>query len=288
MDRFSQLALSAARMAEADSGISIAAAAGARRSGRRDGDRRAVRVRELLPDPPRARPGPDEPLRDRPDHPEHGGRLGLDGARRAGAARCGMHGLRGVEHGNRRRSRRDPPRPRRRHVLRRDGGADHARRHSGLHRDASTLTPERRPEGCVTAVRLWPRRVRYGRGCGNARARGARARTRARRQDLRGGAGLRRLVRREPRLRSGSDGGESGSRDEDGVLRRRDRARGRGVRERSRDVDAVRRLRARRACSSSRSARRRRTGRPSPRRRAPRGTAWALQERSRRSSRRSR
>ena len=48
---------------------------------------------------------------------------------------------------------------------------------------------ERRPETRVTAVRLWPRRVRYGRGCGegSSRARGARARTRPRRQDLRGG-----------------------------------------------------------------------------------------------------
>ena len=83
---------------------------GARRRGGGDGDRRAVRLRELLPDSPRARAGPHEPLRDRSDHPQHGGRLGLDGARRTGTARGRVHGVRRIEHGDRRRPRRDPPR----------------------------------------------------------------------------------------------------------------------------------------------------------------------------------
>ena len=39
----------------------------------------------LLPEPARARPRPHEPVLDRPDHPEHGRRVGLDGARRARA-----------------------------------------------------------------------------------------------------------------------------------------------------------------------------------------------------------
>ena len=80
-----------------------------------------------------------------------------------------------------------------------------------------------------------------GEAAGDARARGARARARARREDLRGGARLRRLLRREPRVRPGSDRREPRSRDADGVHRRRDRARGRRLRQRARDVDAVRR-----------------------------------------------
>ena len=56
-----------------------------RRRRGRDRDRRPLRLRGLLPEPARARARPDEPVRDRPDHPEHGRGLGLDGARRARA-----------------------------------------------------------------------------------------------------------------------------------------------------------------------------------------------------------
>ena len=50
--------------------------------------------------------GPDrvEPVLDPRDHPQHGRRLGLDGARHAGAAVVAVHRLRRLEHGDRRRA----------------------------------------------------------------------------------------------------------------------------------------------------------------------------------------
>jgi 3-oxoacyl-[acyl-carrier-protein] synthase II len=74
------------------------------------------------------------------------------------------------------------------------GRADHPRRHRRLRRDASALTAQRRARARLPSVRRRPRRVRDGRGRRGARPRGARARTGARREDLRGAARLRRLV----------------------------------------------------------------------------------------------
>ena len=124
MDRFSQMALSAARMAEADSGISIVAEPGPGRRGGRDRDRRTRRVRGLLP----GRCSSEAPIASSPFAivqiiPNMAAawvsmELGTQGPL---AAEC--DGLRGVEHGDRRRPRRDPARPRGRDVLRRYRGA---------------------------------------------------------------------------------------------------------------------------------------------------------------------
>ena len=119
---------------------------------------------------------------------------------------------------------------------------------AGLRRDARDLAAQRRPEARVAAVRRRARRVRHGRGGGDGRPRGARARPGARREDLRRAARLRRLLRRDPRLRPRPDRREPRARDADGVRRRRHRA-GRGrLRQRARHVDAGRRQRPRRAC----------------------------------------
>ena len=178
----------------------------ARRRRRRDRDRRPEVLRGLHPGARRARPGPGQPVLDRPDHPEPRRRLGLDGARHEGPAALRVHRVRRVEHGDRRRARRDPARPRRRDDLRRDGGAGVARRDRRLRRDARDLAAERRSEGGLAPVRRRARRVRDGRGRRDDRARGARAREGSRREDLRRAARLRRLVRRDARLGPRPDG----------------------------------------------------------------------------------
>src|SRR6266508_2726408 len=76
----------------------------ARRCVDRDRHRRAALVPGLLRRAPLARPGPRQSVLDSVDHPEHGRRLGLDRARHEGPADVGMHGVRGVEHGDRRRA----------------------------------------------------------------------------------------------------------------------------------------------------------------------------------------
>ena len=85
MDRFAQMIVAAARQAEADSGLDIAAEAGPRRRVDRDRDRRPEVVPGLLRHAARARRRPRQPVLDPGDHPEHGRRLGLDGARHAAA-----------------------------------------------------------------------------------------------------------------------------------------------------------------------------------------------------------
>ena len=190
------------------------------RSCRCDRNRRPRRVRGLLPEPARARSRPDEPVFDHPDHPEHGGGLGVDGARDAGTARDGDDGVRGVEHGDRRRARRDPTRPRRGDALRRHRGAGDAGRHRRLQRDARALAAKRRSQARLTAIRRRSRRVRHGRGRRDARSRGARSRASARGEDLRGAARLRRVLRRDSRHRARSLGRESGAGNADGVRRR--------------------------------------------------------------------
>ena len=150
-------------------------------------------------------PGSRQPVRDPVDHPEPRRRLGLDHARHARPADRAVHGVRGVEHGDRRRPRRDPARPRRRDALRRHRGRGQRGRHRRLRRDARALAAQRRSGARVAAVRRGARRLRDGRGGRGARARGARARAGARREDLRGGRRLRALLRREAHHRARSD-----------------------------------------------------------------------------------
>ena len=91
---------------------------------------------------PRRRPG--QPAVDPGDHPEHGRRLGLDGARHARPAHLAVHRLRRLEHGGRRGDGRDPARPRGRHARRRHRGGDHRGRHRRVRRDARALAAQRR------------------------------------------------------------------------------------------------------------------------------------------------
>ena len=107
-----------------------------------------------------------------------------------------VHRLRRLDDGDRRRTGRDPPRPRRRRARRWQRGADHAGRDRRLLRATRALTSQRRPGAREPAVRGRSRWLRHGRGRRRARARGARARHPARREDLRRAGRLRRLVRR--------------------------------------------------------------------------------------------
>ena len=148
IDRFAQMIVAAARQAEADSGIDVGRRDRAHRRVGRDRDRRARQLPGLRvhAEGPRRRPG--QPAVDPGDHPEHGRRLGLDGARDARPAHLPVHGLRRVEHGDRRGQRRDQARPGRRDARRRHRGRDHRGRHRRLRRHARAVAPKRRrPRG---------------------------------------------------------------------------------------------------------------------------------------------
>ena len=124
-----------------------------------------------------------------------------------------------------------------------------------------------------------------GEAGGGGRARGARARARPWREDLRRATRLRRLLRRDPRDGARSERDESGARDDDGVRRRRHLARRGRLRQRARHVDA-----ARRRGGDARAEARSRRGEGVrdarfPRRRARPATASAPPARSRPSSR---
>ncbi len=171
--------------------------------------RRAQGVPGLLRPAPEARPRPCEPVLDPADHPEHGRRLGLDGARHARPALVAVHRVRRVQHGDRRGDRHDPARPRRRRLRRRDRGRSDVGRHRRVQRDARALTQERRAREGEPALRRGPRRLRDGRGGSSDPARGARACQGARSQDLRRDSRLRALVRREARHRARPDRGRT-------------------------------------------------------------------------------
>ena len=147
MDRFAQLILAAARQAEADSGIDIKADGDRDRRFDRHRDRWDQVLPGLLRHADLTRPRPREPVRDPLHHPEHGGGLGVDGARDTRAALVRVHGLRRVEHGDRPGPRRHPAGPSGRHALRRDRVRDQPGRHRRLRSDARAFAPERRPKG---------------------------------------------------------------------------------------------------------------------------------------------
>ena len=77
-----------------------------------------------------------------------------------------VHRLRRLEHGHRRRSRRDPARPRGRDALRRHRGADHARRHRGFTAMRALSRRNDDPKAASRPFDAGPRRVRHGRGSG--------------------------------------------------------------------------------------------------------------------------
>ena len=162
--------------------------------------RRVVRGVRDPADSPRA--GPRESFLDRSNASEPCRRVGLDRARHARAAADGVDSLRSVEHGARGRPGCDSARPRRCHVLRRDGGARNCGGGREFRRDASALTTQRRPSDCVPSIRRRARRLRDGRGSRGPSARGTRACACTRRTHLRRTDRLRRLLRRESRLRS--------------------------------------------------------------------------------------
>ncbi len=179
--------------------------------------RRAPLVSGLLrrPAPPGPRPG--EPVLDPLHHPQHGRGLGFDRARHEGALDERVHGLRRLEHGDRRRDGRDSRRARRRDDRGRDRGADHPRRDRRVRRDARALTPQRRPRAGIPALRPRPRRPRHGRGRRCRRARRALPRPGARREDLCRAARLRDVGRRCPHDRARPDRPEPGPLDAAGA-----------------------------------------------------------------------
>ncbi len=163
MDRFAHLVLAAARQAEADSGLDVAA----------ESDRIGAAVATGIGGLKSFQDCRDE-LRDRgadrvspfsiPEIiPNMGAALGVDGARHAGAALVPVHGVCRLEHVDRRRAGRDPAGPRRRDVLRRDGSAGHRGRHCRLRGHARAVAAERRSGAGKPAVRRGSRRLRDGR-----------------------------------------------------------------------------------------------------------------------------
>ena len=114
VDRFTHLIVAAARQAEADSGLDIAKEADRIGASIATGIGGLGSFQEAYYTLINKGPGPRQPVRDPVDHPEPRRRLGLDRARHARPAHVGVHGVRGVEHGDRRRDGRDPARPRRR------------------------------------------------------------------------------------------------------------------------------------------------------------------------------
>ena len=84
-----------------------------------DRDRRTAVVPGMPLRARRARPGSGQSVLDPGDHPQPRRRLGLDRARDARPVALGVHGVCCLEHGDRRRSGRDPAGSRRRDALRR-------------------------------------------------------------------------------------------------------------------------------------------------------------------------
>ena len=139
MDRFTHLALAAARQAEADSGLEIApiadrvgAAVATGIGGLKSFEQCVNQLNERGPD----RVNPFSIVQIIPNLAA--GWVSIELGTR-GPAALAVHRLRRVEHGDRRRHGRDPARPRRRDDLRRHRGAGDARQHRRLRRDARDL-----------------------------------------------------------------------------------------------------------------------------------------------------
>ena len=196
-----------------------------------------------------ARPGPRQPVRDPLHHPEHGRRLGLDGARHARPAarpQCTACAASNMAIGDGLDD--DPARPRRRDVLRRHRGRRSTRSASPASARCARSRGGTTTRAGEPAVRRRTRRLRHGRGRrGASCSRSSSTRRRAARRSTPRLLGYGAVVGREARDRARSDRREPGARDEDGVRAtpasiRRDR-----LRQRARDVDAARRRGARRA-----------------------------------------
>src|SRR5690242_1664374 len=132
-----------------------------RRRGR-DRDRRPPLVPGVSRRSRRPWAGPREPVLDSGDHPEPRGGLGLDRARYSRTASLGVHSVRCLEHGHRRRQRRDQARARGRDALRRHRGGGVRGRDRRLRRHARALASQRRPTARLAPVRCAAGRLVMG------------------------------------------------------------------------------------------------------------------------------
>ena len=142
MDRFAQMIVAAARQAEADA--EIRRLTRRRPGGRlhRDGHRRAAGLPGLLRRAARPRARSCQPVLDRRDHSEHGCRAGCPWSSARRSALLAVHGVRRLQHGDRRGGRCDQARPRGRDAVRRHRGPDHEHRNCRLRRHACSVPPE--------------------------------------------------------------------------------------------------------------------------------------------------
>ena len=288
MDRFAQMIIAAARQAEADSGIDIA----------KEPDRIGASIatgigglgsfQDCYDTLQRARPRPRQPFSIPSIIPNMGaGWVSIELGTK-GPLIVRVHGVRRVEHGDRRRARRDSPRPRR-HDARAAAPRRRSRRSASpdsapcVRSRVGTTTREAR----LAAVR--PARDGFVMGeagavlvleeLEHAQARGAKIYAEL--------ARLRPLLGRDAHDRARPDRREPGTRDHDGLRRRGGRPERDRLRQRARDLDAARRL-DRDARDQARARRGERAKTPISSTKGATDIASAPPARSRRSSRFSR
>ena len=290
MDRFAQLSSPLRARPRPTRGLDICQGGRPRRRRDRHRHRRPDVVPGLPRHAARPRPGPRQSVRDPGDHPQHGRRLGVDGARHEGPARCRectacAASNMAIGDGT------DAIRLGRADVMF-CGGTEAAINKVGIAGFGAMRALSRRNDDPTRASRPFDA-SRDGFVMGeaaavlvleeleHAQARGAKIYARDR--------GLRRLGGREPHHRARSDGRQSSARADDGAWAMPvSTPDGDRLHQRARDVDADRRLErdARHQARDGRGARATRS--PSRERRARPGTASAPPARSRRCSRRSR